>query len=100
MLIIMTAAFAELKFFFVEFAVILLLIFLFLKFSVRKLIIMIGACTSLYLGVQILLIVFPEFEGIMNVEGLWESAISEQGYTSAGDMNRLTALNMSSEMFI
>lgn len=99
-LIIMTAAFAELKFFFVEFAVVILLMILIIKFSIRKLIILMGACVGLYLGVQILLIVFPEFESIMTVEGLWESATSEHGYTSAGDMNRLTALSMSSEMFL
>lgn len=99
-LIIMTAAFAELKFFFVEFAIVVATIILITKFSMRKLVIMIGTCIGMYLGIQLLLTVFPEFEEIMTIQGLWNSATSDTGYTSSGDMNRLTAISMSSELFL
>ena len=99
-LITMSAAFAELKFFFMEFAVIIILAALVTKLTRRKIFIMLISGLGIYFGIELLLIVFPEFEEIMSVQGLFESAMSDQGYTSAGDMNRLTALSMSEEMFL
>jgi hypothetical protein len=99
-LIVMIAAFAELKFFFVEFAAVVIVAFLVTKFTWKKLLMIAISCFFLYFGVELLLNVFPEFEEVMSVQGLFESATSEHGYTSSGDMNRLTALSMSKELFL
>lgn len=94
------AALAELKFFFVEAAIIIVLAVLFTDFSWRKVLVVVGGFAGVLAGVALLVRVFPGFAGFFTWEWLWENAISSKGYTSSGDMNRLNAIAVSNELFL
>lgn len=94
------AALAELKFFYVEFALIVFLLVLITRFSLRKLFISIVSVVGLVVGIFLLIYLFPEFKETMTIEGMYESATSEQGYTSKEDLNRLTTFQMTTERFL
>ena len=94
------AAFAELRFFFIEFGVIVVAAVLVTSFSWRKVLIIGLAAAGLFVGVRLLVDIFPEFAEYMTLESFYNSAISEEGYTSTGDMNRLTSLSMISDLFL
>ena len=94
------AAFAELKFFYVEFAVIVFLLIILTRFSLRKMFIGITSVVALVVGLVLLIYLFPDFRETMTIEGMYEAATSEQGYTSSEDFNRLTAFQMTTERFL
>lgn len=94
------AAMAELKFFFVEALMIIALAVLFTDFSWRKVLIIVGGIAGVLAGVALLVVIFPSFAGFFTREWLWENAISDSGYTSSGDMNRLNAIAVCNEMFL
>lgn len=94
------AAFAELKFFFAEFIIILILSVVFTKFSWKKILIIIGAGVGLYVSVNVMVSIFPSMAEVMSIQGFFESAASEKGYTSSGDINRLTVLSVCSQRFL
>lgn len=93
------AALAELKFFFVEAILIIVLAVLFTDFSWRKVMIICGGFAVIVAGAMLLVQVFPDFAGFFSWEWMWENAISNKGYTSSGDMNRLNALGIINERF-
>ena len=95
---LISAAMAELKFFFVEFIVIAVLSSLVTKFTWKKFAIIIGTFIGIILTINLLIYIFPEWSDTMSIQGLLEVAMSDKGYTSSGDMNRLTFLNMSNQM--
>lgn len=90
---LLIAALAELKFFFVEFAVITVLAVLFASFSWRKLWLILGGCVGVAVFAALLAALFPEFSGWFSPEQMLQTAGSEKGYSSAGDLNRLTAIS-------
>lgn len=87
------AAMAELKFFFVEMIVILLLAVCLTGPSRRKLWIVLGGLGAVFCGAALLTCLFPEFEGWFSADWLVGNALSDKGYTSAGDLNRLNAIH-------
>lgn len=87
LLTLILAAMAELKFFYVEFIVIVLVASIITKFSWKKLIVIFMALIALMVGYRIFLNVFPNID--LSIEGLYEYASSNKGYTSSGDLNRL-----------
>ncbi len=89
---ILIAALTELKFFFVETAVILVLCAMITKFSWKKLALMGFSAVVLVAGAVLLLRYFPEFTWFFRLDTLLEAAISEKGYTLTGDLNRLNAI--------
>ena len=94
------AAMAELKFFFAEAVLILILAVLFTDFSWRKVLLIAGGLAGVAAGAALLVVIFPDFAGFFTGRWLWNNAISAAGYTSSGDMNRLNAIGMSNELFL
>ena len=93
------SALAELKFFYIEFIVILIVASLLTSFSYRKLIIIVGAAIGFIFGTAFLVRLYPIFSGVFELEGLIENATSVGGYTGIGDMNRFTGIPMVNELF-
>ena len=93
------AALAELKFFFVEAVLIVMLAVLFTDFSWRKVWIILAGFAAIVGGAVLLAVVFPEFVNFFSVEWFLENAASNKGYTSSGDMNRLNAIAVINERF-
>ena len=100
MAVVVVAALAEMKFFFIEAVLILILASLFTNFSWRKLGILLGGAAVLMSGATLLTMLFPHFGEFFSFDWFMETATSEKGYTSSGDMNRLTALTVIDERFL
>ena len=94
------AATAELKFFFAEAVLILILAVLFTDFSWRKVLIIAGGLAGVAAGAALLVVIFPDFAGFFTGRWLWNNAVSAAGYTSSGDMNRLNAIGVANELFL
>ena len=86
------AALAELKFFFLMFAAIIVLTVLMTKFSRKKLYLLLGGVIGTVLGIQLLYLVFPGWENWFSLDKIIQTATSTAGYTGVGDYNRLTAI--------
>ena len=100
MTLLVLAALAELKFFYVEFLLIIMLAILVSDFSWRKCFITVGGLAGTLLGVYLLTIIFPQSSDFFSLEAMLDIAASEKGYTSSGDINRLTAVPIISERFL
>lgn len=94
------AAWAELKFFYVELIVILVAAVLLTDFSWKKVGIVAGGAVGIVLSVALLEKLFPEFQGFLSVEALLATATNTKGYTSTGDLNRLTTIPEISKRFL
>ena len=94
------AALAELKFFFVEFVLIIVLASMFSNFTWRKFWILIGGILAVTVGAALLVSVFPNFTDFLSLEWFYENALSNKGYTSSGDLNRLNAIPRINEMWL
>ena len=93
-LTLLIAALAELKFLYIEFVVVIIMgMFVTHRFA-RKLWIALGGLTGAYFGILLMQILFPNFANWFTLQRIWETATSARGYTSSGDMNRLTAIPM------
>ena len=97
---VVVAAMAELKFFFVELVLVIILASLFARFSWRKLLVIVGGFLVVVLGAFFLTRLFPHFSDFFSYRWFLETALSAKGYTSAGDMNRLTAIPMINELWL
>lgn len=97
---VLCAAFAEMKFFFIVLVFIIIMITLGTRFSMKKLLIIAISGIGIYLGMQLLVVLFPQWEGVFNIESMFELATSEKGYTGRGDMNRLTTLPITWNLFL
>lgn len=94
------AALAEIKFFYIEFVIIIIAAVLLTDFSVRNVIVIVGGLIAASFGAFLLVRFFPDSAGFLSLEGIMEIAASEKGYTSSGDLNRLTALSTISNDFL
>ena len=94
------AALAELKFFYIEFILIVVVAILLTDFSWRKLAIIISSFAIVLMGYALLAVLFPNSAGFLSIEGILKIAASDRGYTSSGDMNRLTAIPVISKHFL
>lgn len=92
-LIVLVCAFAELKFFFVEFIVVLICSIIFGKFSFRKATAIFLGFFGVMFGIELMISIFPNVESIFTVDGMLRYA-GTAGYTSRGDVNRLTAITV------
>lgn len=97
---LLIAAFAELKFFFVEFVLMIGLVVLFAKFSWRKLLVILGGIGAAVAFSALLVAIFPNFEGFFTLDWFMEVGGSDKGYTSAGDLNRLNAISRINELWL
>lgn len=87
-LMLVLAAMAELKFYYVEFGALVVLGTLITRFSWKKLAIVIAGGLAFIIGYKVFVLVFPDID--LSVTGLFEYASSTKGYTSSGDLNRLS----------
>lgn len=94
------SALAELKFFFIEFIVLVCVASLITKFSWRKFVIIIASFVGVILGVTLLINLFPDFADFFTIEVIFNSAASQGGYTNSEDINRLTAIPIISNLFL
>jgi len=92
--ILLISALAELKFFIVEFIIIVLVASLVTKFSWRKLLIIVLSVIGTVFGIIMMIQIFPEFAEFFTFEIILDSASSASGYTFSNDLNRLTALTV------
>ena len=97
---LVVAALAELKFFFVEVVIVMVLVVLFTSFSWRKLAVILGGTVGVMLCVSLLTSLFPGWMGWFSLEWLLEVASSDRGYTSSGDLNRLNAIRQINELWL
>ncbi len=97
---LLIAALAELKFFFVEFVLVIMLAVLLTNFTWRKVWILLGGFAAVILGAALLTMLFPNFAGWFSAQWFLEKAVSEKGYTSTGDLNRLNAISQSNALWL
>lgn len=97
---LIVAAMAELKFFFVEFVLVAVMAILFTRFSWRKLTVVLGTLIGLVCCVSLLVYIFPEYTNWFKIGKILESAMSDKGYTSSGDLNRLNAIRRINELWL
>ena len=97
---LLVAALAELKFFFVEFVVILLLAALITDFTWRKFWVIVGGLGAVAAGAALLVTIFPHFRGFFSLEWFMENSLSDKGYTASGDLNRLNAIPQVNELWL
>lgn len=98
--ILLIATLAELKFFFVEFILVMVLSILFTSFTWRKLWLIVGGLVAVVLFARILAVMFPKFAGFLAWEFFMETGLSDKGYTFSGDLNRLNAIGQINELWL
>lgn len=91
-LALLIAAASELKMFFIEFFLILLLVSIATNFSMRKLWIVLAGTLCALVGVLLFSKIYPEFAEWFSLEAILSTASAESGYTGRGDINRLTTV--------
>ena len=94
------AALAEMKFFFVEFAIVIVLAVLFTNFTWRKLLLILGGGVGILVFAAVLTMMFPQWGEWFSLRWFLETATSNQGYTGSGDLNRLTAIPRINELWL
>lgn len=94
------AALAEMKFFFVEFLLVIVLAVLFTNFTWRKLLVILGGGVAIVGFAALLTTVFPHWGQWFALEWFLETAMSDVGYTGSGDLNRLTAISQINELWL
>ena len=94
------AALAELKFFFVEFAVILIMAIMLTEFTWRKFAIILGGIAGLSVCTALLMELFPVFDGWFSFDRMFATASNDKGYTGTGDLNRMTAISRINELWL
>lgn len=97
---LLIAVFAEMKAFFLELVIVAVMAVLITRFSWKKLWIILVISVGVVTGAQLVERLFPEFADWFRWEKIWESLSSEKGYTSQGDMNRMTAISIAMERFL
>lgn len=97
---LVVATLAEMKFYFVELLLVVMLAVLFTSFSWRKLWIILGALAAVTLCAAMLASLFPNFSGWFSVEWFLETALSQKGYTGSNDLNRLNAIPQINELWL
>ncbi len=93
----MIAAFAELKFYYVEAVVIILLAVLITRSSARKISLVLFSAIAVLCGLTALLVCFPDMEWFLQLASWLDVVTSDRGYSSVGDLNRVTAIPIISE---
>lgn len=89
---VIVSALAELKFMFAVFAVITLLALLFIKTTPRKLFLIIVTAIAVTFGSALVAQMFSVDTDWFTLRWMIDTLTDESGYTSSGDLNRLTAI--------
>lgn len=94
------AALAELKFFLFLFVFITALCVLMTEFTVKKVAIVFAAVLGVGVAAAMLIQIFPEWENWFSFESILETALSSDGYTGKGGMNRLNGASIAWDRFL
>ncbi len=94
------AALAEIKFFLVLFVFIAALCVLMTEFTVKKVAIVLAAVLGVGVAATLLIQLFPEWENWFSVESMLETALSSEGYTGKGGINRLNGASIIWDRFL
>jgi len=92
---IVIASFAELKIFYVEICILVVLCSLVTKFSYKKLAIILLSIVGVLFGIRALFFIFPDFDvSMFSLSNMWRYLTNPGGYVGqfahdAGDVNRL-----------
>lgn len=94
------ATIAEIKILYLIVGLVAVVSNLFTRFSVKKILLIAIIITVLPIAINILYILYPNFEDFFSYEDILEYINGEQGYTSSGDINRLSAISYCMENFL
>ena len=94
------SVFAELKVFFLMMLAIVVFSALITRFSFKKLAIFFFALIAVFIGAKLMERVFSNWENWFSLERIWLTLVSENGYTGAGDINRLTGIPIAWKRFL
>lgn len=92
------AAMAELKFFYIEFAILIGVGLFIGRSSGRKYLILLVSVIAVFIGYKVFINIFPDID--LSISGLYEYASSSRGYTSSGDLNRLNFMHTINSNFL
>lgn len=95
---LLLSTFAEIKYFYIEFIVIIITAVLVTSFSWRKLLVIIGGALAVVVAVNLLIIIFPYFSDLFSIEAILES--QAKGYSGINTIGRLNAIPTVSEFFL
>lgn len=98
-LMLLCCAISEIKIFYIEFILILLLFSLITKFSFKKVLLILTGLVGVLVGINILITLFPNFSKIFTIHNLLAEATSERGYTGENDFNRLNSILLTNRYF-
>lgn len=85
------AALAELKFFFVEYVLIIVVALMITRFSLKKMGVAFAGVACVLLGYNTLVLVFPQFRNFFSIENMLNNA-TQGGYTYVEALNRFTTI--------
>lgn len=85
------SAFAELKFFFIVFVVILMMSAFLTSFSLKKVLVLLGGTILISVGAAVLSALYTYFEGFLSFDSLL-SALLQDNYASKEDIGRINAI--------
>lgn len=90
---------SELKVFFIELIIIIVLAFLLTRFSIKKLGVVMISIIALSFIVTWIPKIYPEWSNLFSINGIIENLTRSKGYTGQGDLNRLTAITIINNSF-
>lgn len=90
-LILIISAFAELKFVYIEFVMIISIAVLISEFSWRKVWVVVGGIIGIILAINVLEMLFPFFDDFFTLDRMIDIS-STAGYSSTNELNRLTTI--------
>lgn len=96
----LVAAMTEIKFFYIEFIAVVMMVVLFSNFTWRKFWIILGAIAAIFAFTSLMAIFFPSSSDMLSFDWFRAEASSDKGYTSSGDLNRLTAIMRINELWL
>lgn len=95
--LLLLATFAEIKFFYLEFAIIILVASLVTSFSWRKLLVITGGAAAVIIFINLMIMIFPYFSDLVSLDAVLKD--QSEGYSSAEAVGRLNAITTMSELF-
>lgn len=93
------AVITELKIYFVELVIFVLVGAIINGLSLRNMIMMVGCFLALVIGMNYMTTILPDAAAMLNPEELIANLTSEKGYTNSGDLSRFTAVQTLQKMF-
>lgn len=97
---LIVATLAEIKFFFVLALIIVVFCALLTNFSMKKVAILLFSTIAVVAAANLLELIFPNWENWFSLDYMLSAALSSNGYTDSGDMNRLTSIPIAWDMFL